>query len=58
MDPDLLVFIGGAVAGRAQRVTRDGPVMFEYDHAYLAEPGRTPLSVGVPPHPGTHDIGA
>ena len=58
MDPDLVVFIGGALAGRAQRVNRDGPVLFEYDDAYLAEPGRTPLSVGVPAHPGTRDIAA
>lgn len=58
MDPDLIVFIGGAVAGSARRVNRNGPVMFEYDDAYLAEPGRTPLSVGVPPHPGARDIRA
>lgn len=58
MDPDLVVFMGGAPAGRAQRVNRNGPVLFRYDDAYLAEPGRTPLSVGVPPRPGAHDIGA
>ena len=58
MEPDLIVFIGGTLAGRVHRVHRNGPVKFEYDSAYLATLARTPLSVSVPPRPGPHDIHA
>ncbi len=60
MDADLLVHIGGALAGTARRLPPERgrvPVRFRYDDAYIARLARTPLSVTAPVAPGDVEIG-
>lgn len=60
MAAELLVFLGGVLAGTASALPPEGgrhPVGFRYDEAYIREAGRTPLSVSIPVVPGDAEIG-